>query len=302
MRLGGGLASAVKEFMELAENIESEISILHKEALDMANFSIEKILRIGDLLIQKKAELKHGEWIPWIESKLPFDRKQAFKYITIFKNKENVSLSGHLQINTLCKQISDSKRNEKIFQPVVIDNIEGVTSDLRSLDGRKFGCIYADPPWKYGNQGTRAATDNHYDTMTIEDICNLPVSQLAADQCHLHLWTTNGFLFECPKIFEAWGFEFKSSFVWVKPQMGIGNYWRNSHEIMLLAVKGGLTAQHRGLMSWGSFDRTKHSAKPRQIREMIQKISPGPYLELFGRSKLDGWNVFGNQIDEGVLL
>lgn len=179
-----------------------------------------------------------------------------------------------------------------------------VCTDLNELvsAGRKFGCIYVDPPWQYSNQGTRASTDNHYSTMTVDQICALPVRELAADKCHLHLWTTNGFLFECPKIFEAWGFEFKSSFVWVKPQMGIGNYWRNSHEFMLLAVKGGQTAISKSEMSWISAKRGTHSAKPRCVRDTIQRLSPGPYLELFGRYPVDGWTVFGDQVATDILI
>src|SRR5208283_5503600 len=108
-------------------------------------------------------------------------------------------------------------------------------ADLGS-HSEKYGCVYVDPPWQYNNQGTRAATENHYEGMTVKEICDMPVRRLVKDDAHLHLWTTNAFLFDCPKIFEAWGFEFRSSYIWVKPQMGIGNYWRNSHEILLTAV------------------------------------------------------------------
>jgi len=177
--------------------------------------------------------------------------------------------------------------------------VEGAFTVFDELtgSGQKFGTIYADPPWQYSNQGTRASTDNHYSTMTVEDICSMPVGELAADQCHLHLWTTNAFLFECPKIFEAWGFEFKSTFVWVKPQMGIGNYWRNSHEILLLAIKGGQRSISKAEKSWLECPRGLHSAKPDRIRDSIMRLSPGPYLELFGRRQIEGWTVFGNQIE-----
>lgn len=92
-------------------------------------------------------------------------------------------------------------------------------SDLQNLieHNKKFSTIYADPPWKYDNQATRSATDNHYDTMAVEDIALLPVSELTTDNAHLHLWTTNAFLFEAKEIVEMWGFEYKSCFVWVKP-------------------------------------------------------------------------------------
>lgn len=169
-------------------------------------------------------------------------------------------------------------------------------------NGEKFGCIYADPPWLYDNQGTRAATGNHYGGMTVDELCALPVRDIAADDAHLHLWTTNGFLFECPRIFDAWGFEFRSSFVWVKPQMGIGNYWRNSHEFLLTAIRGNAKRfNDKALKSWLECDRGVHSAKPEQVRHFIERASPGPYLEMFARSGASNWTVWGNQIPGNLL-
>jgi N6-adenosine-specific RNA methylase IME4 len=170
-------------------------------------------------------------------------------------------------------------------------------ADLFALQasGQTFGCIYADPPWTYDNQGTRASTRKHYATLTVEQLCALPIKSLAAPKAHLHLWTTNAFLFDCPALFDAWGFEFKGTFIWTKPQLGLGNYWRNSHELMLLGVRGGLTARNHGLSSWIQADRKTHSAKPEQIRDLIEQLSPGPYLELFGRAQAPGWVVWGNE-------
>ncbi len=177
------------------------------------------------------------------------------------------------------------------------------TSILDQLiaSGRKFGTIYADPPWKYGNQGTRAATDNHYSTMPIDDIASLPIGDLAAEQSHIHLWTTNGFLRDAFKLLDAWGFEFKSTFVWVKPQLGLGNYWRCSHELMLLGVRGGLTFPPSNVKSWIEEPRGKHSAKPHEIRKLIEQMSPGPRLELFSRTISDGWVSWGNEIERGMF-
>lgn len=178
-------------------------------------------------------------------------------------------------------------------------------SDLHALagTGAKFGCIYSDPPWLYDNQGTRAATGNHYGGMTIDELCALPVRDLAADDAHLHLWTTNGFIFEAPRIFAAWGFEFRSSLVWVKPQMGIGNYWRNSHEFLLTAIRGDAKRfNDHSLKSWLECDRAAHSAKPEQVRAMLEKASPGPYLEMFGRRAAQGWTVWGNQIERNLFM
>lgn len=171
------------------------------------------------------------------------------------------------------------------------------------LAGCKFGCIYADPPWQYGNQATRASTGNHYDTMTVDELCEMPIASLAAEDAHLHLWTTNAFLFDAKRVLEAWGFEYRSVFVWVKPQMGIGNYWRLSHEFLVLGIRGDAKRfNDKSLKSWGEFERGKHSAKPEEVRLMVERASAGPYLELFGRKPIEGWTVFGNQIDMSKRL
>ena len=179
----------------------------------------------------------------------------------------------------------------------IVDTLEQLVSD-----GERFGCIYADPPWLYENQGTRAATGNHYSGMTVDQICAMPIPQLVAADAHLHLWTTNGFLFDCQRIFQAWGFEFRTSFAWIKPQMGIGNSWRNSHELMLTAVRGDSKRfNDHSMVSWLQCDRGAHSAKPEQVRAMIERASPGPRLELFGRLPAEGWTVWGNQVERNLF-
>jgi ParB/RepB/Spo0J family partition protein len=193
--------------------------------------------------------------------------------------------------------------NRKRNQQAVVSDTPAAAATLEELiaAGQKFATIYADPPWQYGNQATRASTDNHYPTMTPEAIAALPVAQLAADDAHLHLWTTNAFLFECKEIMEAWGFEYKSCLVWIKPQMGIGNYWRVSHEFLLLGVRGRCPFLARDAMSWVEAKRTGHSTKPEVIRKIVERVSPGPRLEMFGRRLSDGWTVWGNQISRTMF-
>lgn len=192
-----------------------------------------------------------------------------------------------------------TKLKPKAVEPSIDEYESGAVADLGELvqRGLRYGCIYADPPWAYSNKATRANVDDEYkSTMTVDEICQEPVSQLAADDCHLHLWTTNAFLFEAKRVIEAWGFEYKSCFVWVKPQMGIGNYWRVSHEFMLLGIRGKPEFRRRDCMSWGEFDRTAHSKKPRDIRRIVQSVSSGPYLELYGREAVENWMVYGNEV------
>jgi N6-adenosine-specific RNA methylase IME4 len=165
----------------------------------------------------------------------------------------------------------------------------------------KFGTIYADPPWKYSNQGTRAATDKHYETMGVAEIAALPIEKLAASRAHLHLWTTNAFLRDAFDVLEAWGFNYKGVFVWVKPDMGIGNYWRVSHEFMLLGTRGGCPFLDRSQMSWIHHPRTQHSLKPDKVRQLIELVSPAPRLELFGRQVVEGWLIWGDEIEANMF-
>ena len=179
------------------------------------------------------------------------------------------------------------------------------SSDLEALVARdiRFGTLYVDPPWHYGNQGTRAATDNHYETMTVDEIATLPVEKLAADKAHLHLWTTNAFLPDSFRVMEAWGFEYKSVFLWVKPELGIGNYWRVSHEFLVLGTRGLAQFLKPGPRSWFEASRRglAHSQKPAAFRDAIERVSPGPRLELFAREVNEGWVAWGNQIRRGLF-
>jgi N6-adenosine-specific RNA methylase IME4 len=186
-----------------------------------------------------------------------------------------------------------------------------------------FSTIVADPPWRYGNTSTRAAAQNHYDTLSIAQLCGeepLPggtvknlveevVRPKAAEQAHLYLWTTAGHLPDAFKVMESWGFTYKTYLVWVKPQMGMGNYFRVSTELVLFGVRGEMRTQDMGLMNWFEARRGKHSAKPQKFYDLVTKASPGPYLEVFARcdaaNQLPGtcqcakcrlqWEVWGNQ-------
>ena len=176
---------------------------------------------------------------------------------------------------------------------------------LRELveQGRRFPTIYADPPWPYENEASRAAAVNHYPTMPVRDICAEPIGCLAEENAHLHLWTTNAFLRESFDVIEAWGFRFKSCLIWVKDEIGMGNYWRVSHEFLLLGVRGQLTFRDRTVRSWIQARRTSHSRKPGLVRALVETVSPGPYLELYAREELpnSAWTVYGNQIERRLF-
>jgi len=172
-----------------------------------------------------------------------------------------------------------------------------------------FSTFVADPPWQYGNTSTRGAAENHYETMSIEELCALDVvPNHAAEQAHLYLWTTAGHLPQAFDVMAAWGFQYKTYLVWVKPQMGMGNYFRVSTELVLFGIKGNMRTQARDIKNYFAAPRGKHSAKPALFQDIVERASPGPYLELFTRCVGDtmlhgcecsqcrlGWATWGNQ-------
>jgi N6-adenosine-specific RNA methylase IME4 len=177
------------------------------------------------------------------------------------------------------------------------ERLSFTTAEFEDLRGYAFRTVMADPPWAFKNKATRGAVVHHYPTMTDVELATLPVAEVVANDAHLHLWVPNAILPRGLALLAAWGFEYRTNFVWVKRQIGTGNYWRQSHELLLLGIRGKKLRRFddRGLWSWELHNREKHSAKPEAIRRLVERASPGPRLELFGRSPAAGWVVFGNQ-------
>jgi N6-adenosine-specific RNA methylase IME4 len=159
---------------------------------------------------------------------------------------------------------------------------------------QKYTTILADPPWEW-LQGTGSyGAGNHYRLMNFEEISKMPIADLAATNAHLYLWTTNGCLPYAFDILKAWGFEYRSIFTWVKPKLGLGNYMRNCTEQVLFATRGKAPVLFKAQPSWGFFPLQDHSHKPEEFHKVIERMSPGPYLELFARRRQPGWDVWGD--------
>src|SRR5262249_24675909 len=158
----------------------------------------------------------------------------------------------------------------------------------------KFRVLYADPPWAYGNSQPNEFGDarDHYPTMKLEDICALPVKDWAEDDAVLFLWTTSPLLRGSFDVIEAWGFEFKASFVWDKQRQVMGNYNGVAHELLLIGTRGACQPDVRKLFnSVVREKRTEHSKKPAIFYDIIETLyRHGTRLELFQRGAgRHGW-------------
>lgn len=168
----------------------------------------------------------------------------------------------------------------------------------------KFDVIYADPPWRYEFSETEPRSiEAHYDTLSLEEICSYkdgngtPVQEKFTDDAVLFLWATQPKIREALQVIEAWGFEYRTGAIWVKDKFGMGYYFREQHELLFVAKKGDIPVPQPEARppSIITAPRLKHSKKPDDIYEIIQKMYPrNRYLEIFGRGKYsDKWEVVG---------
>ena len=175
-------------------------------------------------------------------------------------------------------------REDKIFESV-------------SLPEGKFNVIYCDPAWEYSNSGFDMSAENHYQTMSTEDICKLQIEDLAAENCILFMWVTNPLLEDAFKVIESWGFKYKTNFVWIKNKHTAGFYIYGQHELLLIAVKGSMLPIGDKPKSIITGENKVHSKKPDVVYEIIESMFPEmKYLELFARQKRDGWESWGNEL------
>lgn len=227
---------------------------------------------------------------------------------------EGVAYGHHVQVAALPSEEQtpwlEKSKEHGWTQRELRDNIRAAER-VKVIDGQAklegmYRVIYADPPWKYGDSGATVdgslgKAERHYPSMSIEDLCRLPVQAHAMPDSILFLWVTAPFLLLNPgprEVIEAWGFEYKTCFVWDKVRGMVGHYSHVTHELLIVATRGSClpdvpTPQPKSVLVEQRSNR--HSEKPVTMRKMIEKHwTRGPYLELFGREKIAGWDVFGN--------
>lgn len=171
------------------------------------------------------------------------------------------------------------------------------------LPKQKFDLIYADPPWRYDFSKSKSrAIESHYQSMDVDEICNLDILSITKQDCILYLWATAPKLIEALKVMESWGFIYKTNMVWIKPTIGMGYHARGKHELLLIGTKGKWSpskAQSR-YQSVINASRGKHSKKPDDVYSILEESYPpteNKLIELFARNKRKDWESWGNEIN-----
>ncbi|MEN6426116.1 MAG: MT-A70 family methyltransferase [Phycisphaerales bacterium] len=166
----------------------------------------------------------------------------------------------------------------------------------------RYRTIVADPPWRYASAATKADAAKHYSTMSLDEICRLDLPDMA-DDTHLWLWGTNALLEDAYTVVRAWGFCPLTLVTWCKKQPGVGHYLRNNTEHVILASRGRpMVPADKPVSTWYVWPRAEHSRKPDWFFDLVEQVSPGPYLELFARRNRLGWDTWGNECLEHATL
>lgn len=190
---------------------------------------------------------------------------------------------------------------------------------------KRYSVIYADPPWEttagaapggykivngkqIWNHDKAKTRPLAYPTMTVEEISEMDITGLAADDAHLYLWTTNGYLPYAFDVIKSWGFKYSTTLVWAKNGGGLGGAFKITTEFLLFCRRGKLKTNETIRGTWFNAKRhyvngyPKHSKKPFFFHHLIERVSPGPYLELFARERTAGWDVWGNEVESNVNI
>jgi len=218
----------------------------------------------------------------------PAEQVEAWKRVITSTPEGKITAAVVLKA---AKEVEREKREERRQ-----DRIESTPV----IPNGKYNVIYADPPWQYAfGFDIHGAADRHYSTLSITELCNLPIKDLAEDNAVLFLWTTSPKLFDSYEVIKAWGFDYKTSFVWDKVKHVMGHYNSVRHEFLLLCVRGSFPKQsdtlHDSVIEIERSD--EHSEKPEYFRQLIEDMYPiSKRIELFARQRAEGWDAWGNEL------
>ena len=265
---------------------------------------------------EEKARARQGARNDLVENnniRLPVtqpDQKQNNKTLEVIAQKAGVGYSTAFQYDAIQRKGSEEDKAKIINREASIKKVYTqiqraerlATNKVAEWPKGKYRVIYADPPWEYGDErsgGSYGGSIDHYPTMSLQELHDLPVQDLTEDNAVLFMWATSPVFKDTFDLLESWGFKYKTQFVWDKVKHNMGHYNSVRHELLLIATKGSCTPDKKKLIdSVQTIERTeKHSEKPEEFRNIIDTLyTYGNKIELFARKKVDGWDAYGNEV------
>ena len=195
------------------------------------------------------------------------------------------------------QEILDGKKTiTKVKQEI---RNEKLKNNKCELPEGKYNVIYIDPPWEYSNSGFKMSAENQYPTMPVDKIKEIPIQNITSENAIIFCWVTNPLLQEGLEIIKHWGFKYKTNICWVKNNHTAGFYVYGKHELLLIGVKGNQMTPHGEKIKSVVYDENHiHSKKPEIFYKIIEEMFPNfKYIEIFARSKREGWDSWGNEIE-----
>jgi N6-adenosine-specific RNA methylase IME4 len=259
-----------------------EINRLHSEICSAARTTIEKAIRIGELLTEQKGTLNHGEWLPWLKANIEFSVATAGNYMGIFQRRDDPKFLNVRNMSDAYKLLYGTQ-SRKQAPHQFIPPTKG-----------PFDLIVADPPWHYDFSEKDRAIENQYPTATVEEICTHSPDS-AADSI-LFLWRTAPKNLEALEVMKSWGFTYRTEAIWDKEIIGMGYWFRGQHETLMVGTKGNASPPEDFARVGSVFrsKRTKHSCKPESVYQWINKAFQNlSKLEMYARKPREGWATWG---------
>ncbi len=293
----------VVDTSDYLDALSSRVRSEYRRSREAMGEAVDAYFAIGQCLMEARQALvsdqAFGAW--FAAQEFGFTRqwghilRQAAEYEGSVRElvSTQVATGGAPNIKKAVKQAVAAFGGGRAERPALRAAPEPVDWTPREVQPEVFTTIVVDPPWQYDNKATRGAATDHYSTMGLDELADLPIP--AATDAHLYLWVTNGFLRQGFDLLDAWGFTYKACLTWCKPQIGMGNYFRNATEHVLFAMRGSLPTRRNDVSTWFKADRTRHSEKPDSFMHLVESCSPGPYLEMFARRRRMGWSSWGNE-------
>jgi len=289
-----------------------------EEAQDISEAVLDAEVKIGELMAKIPKQNTHNRAknrhftaatskIEVIEA-AGFSKMQAHRFETLAKNPELVEQAKAearenddiVSRSLVLEKVKQKKREEKEEkrESERQENAKKVEQLQTPLEAKGlFQTIVIDPPWDWDDEGDInqfGRTKPDYKTMPIEEIEQLPIAKIADKNCHLYLWVTNRSLPKAFRLVEAWGFRYITCLTWVKPSIGVGNYYRGDTEQILFCVKGSQPLKRHDVGTHFCAPRgDRHSAKPEEFYKLVETCSYAPYIDIFGRKSRDNWAMWG---------